>query len=888
MITFTPLTGGAVTTRTAPLCYILQIDDVRILLDCGAPDWHPESAPPESAGKTEQVENDAMPEEPHWVRYCDELSVQAPTVDLVLLSHPDIAHVGLFPYAHAKYGLRAPAYASLPVQGMGRVAVLDNIENIRSEEPVEDPANSDSALAGLDTALPVFGVTPDPSKQRKVASVKEVNDAFDSLHVLRYSQPAHLQGKCQGITITPFSAGHTIGGTIWKIRSPSAGTVVYAVNLNHTKERHLDGTVLLKGGAGGGVLETLSRPDLLITDAERTMVVSARRKDRDAALLDAVTNVLQSNHSVLMPCDASSRVLELLVLFDQHWSFSKLRTPLCLVGRNANDMLTLVRSMMEWLGGTVTKEEAFDTGNNKKRKRNQEGDDDGLGTLALRFKHLEIFSSPDALVSRYPSSMAKLLLVVPATLSHGNSRRIFSEFASVPGNAVILSTPSEPGTLSNMLFTEWNAGQSDNEKFGRGSVGQPIQLNSTMTLTMNSKIPLVGAELEQYLEKERIAKERQAAQRAALARSQRLLEADEADSDSSNSEADEEEVEDTLGDDMDTGGPDGMGDESAKQLSFDIFLKGNVSRAASFFKTAGQASRFRMFPHIERKRRVDEYGETVDVAAWLRKDRALAVAVEAEEAREAQQKKQEEEEKNQPAEPPSKFITENIKVHLHCKLMFIDMDGLNDGRSVKTIIPQVNPRKMIIVHSHQEATDALKESCLSIKAMTRDIYAPDVGEIIKIGQQTNVFTVALSDELIASVKMSRFEDNEIGFVHGRIAGNANSTIPVLEPTMPVSSTDSVENVENSGVRPIMSLPWSTMIGDLRLTALKTRLGVLGIAAEFIGEGVLVCGSRTSGGLDDVVAVRKTARGQVVVEGSISDVYYTVRREVYDLHALVAA
>lgn len=49
----------------------------------------------------------------------------------------------------------------------------------------------------------------------------------------------------------------------------------------------------------------------------------------------------------------------------------------------------------------------------------------------------------------------------------------------------------------------------------------------------------------------------------------------------------------------------------------------------------------------------------------------------------------------QPAEPPSKFIIENIQVQLQCKLMFIDMDGLNDGRSVKTIIPQVNPRKMV-------------------------------------------------------------------------------------------------------------------------------------------------------------------------------------------------
>lgn len=73
---------------------------------------------------------------------------------------------------------------------------------------------------------------------------------------------------------------------------------MYGVNLNHTKERHLDGTVLLKGGAGGGVLESLGRPDVFITDAERTLIVSARRKDRDAALLgkrSAATSVFTAN-----------------------------------------------------------------------------------------------------------------------------------------------------------------------------------------------------------------------------------------------------------------------------------------------------------------------------------------------------------------------------------------------------------------------------------------------------------------------------------------------------------------------------------------------------------------------------------------------------------------
>jgi cleavage and polyadenylation specificity factor subunit 2 len=47
------------------------------------------------------------------------------------------------------------------------------------------------------------------------------------------------------------------------------------------------------------------------------------------------------------------------------------------------------------------------------------------------------------------------------------------------------------------------------------------------------------------------------------------------------------------------------------------------------------------------------------------------------------------------AEPPSKYVENEIEVQLACRLLFIDMEGLNDGRAVKTIVPQVNPRKMV-------------------------------------------------------------------------------------------------------------------------------------------------------------------------------------------------
>ena len=61
MISFTPLSGAARSPSTVPLAYILQVDDVRILLDCGSPDWTPEIST-----KTQDLPY-------HWEKYCQAL-----------------------------------------------------------------------------------------------------------------------------------------------------------------------------------------------------------------------------------------------------------------------------------------------------------------------------------------------------------------------------------------------------------------------------------------------------------------------------------------------------------------------------------------------------------------------------------------------------------------------------------------------------------------------------------------------------------------------------------------------------------------------------------------------------------------------------------------------
>ena len=92
-----------------------------------------------------------------------------------------------------------------------------------------------------------------------------------------------------------------------------------------------------------------------------------------------------------MPCDSSTRILELLVLLDQHWNYSRLRYPICLLSRTSKDMLTFVRSMMEWLGGTINKEDVGEDKGDRKDGKSKRGHDDdeeetSLGPLALRFK----------------------------------------------------------------------------------------------------------------------------------------------------------------------------------------------------------------------------------------------------------------------------------------------------------------------------------------------------------------------------------------------------------------------------------------------------------------------------------------------------------------------
>lgn len=167
-----------------------------------------------------------------------------------------------------------------------------------------------------------------------------------------------------------------------------------------------------------------------------------------------MTATLRSSHSVLIPCDPSARLFEILTLLDQHWSTSRLDAyPLCLVSSTGQDVLGFVRSLTEWLGkaASTTGDDFVSDRRTRHDHRTEHGQRD---TGPARFRHVKWFPSPDALARDLPAGIPKLVIAVPGTLSHGYSRQLFVSLAASAGNLVVLPSRSEEGSLTRWLSSK--------------------------------------------------------------------------------------------------------------------------------------------------------------------------------------------------------------------------------------------------------------------------------------------------------------------------------------------------------------------------------------------------------------------------------------------------
>ncbi|KAG0049733.1 cleavage and polyadenylation specificity factor subunit 2 [Gryganskiella cystojenkinii] len=849
-IRFTALQGSK---SESALCYLLEIDEAKILLDCG---W-----------------NDAFD-----VEDLKQLKRVARDVDVCLLSHATLHHLGALAYARSYLGLKAQTYATFPVKDMGHLTMYDIWQSKRAAEDFT------------------------------TFNLEDVDRAFETraLTCLRFQEPTALSGKCQGIVITASSAGHTVGGTVWRITKDSE-SILYAVDFNHRKDKHLDSTILL--GKDGTAPEMFRRPSLLITDAFNAGETQPSRQARDKALLESVIATLNAGGSVLLPTDSSTRVLELSYMLDSYWMKHRKTNPLILLTNSSYRTAHFATSMMEWMGDTVQSQLA-DTRENP-----------------FQFKYMRLCQRLSDL-DKYPGP--KVILASNLSMETGFARDVFLklDWSQNPNNTLILTERALPGELARFLYDEWkqNAGE-----LSAKNVGQEVQMDMVLRLGVNYKVLLEGQELAEFVAAKEARAERERADALLLERNRRTLLEEENDSD-------------------DEGSVDGDAQNLveidmllAKNGSHDVYMK-DATKSGGFFK---QTQSYRMFPLVERRKKIDDYGESIVVEHFLsassgegrsggRRREVDAngdtVMGDGDDDDDGPDAKDGEDGDETPMDTdmihpednmPSKYVSSEHDFVIKCKVRYVDMEGRSDEKAILNIVQAIAPRKMILIHGTEEQTEALCDTYLQDSDMTREIYTPAVGEILNVSEVTNMYKINLTDALMSSLAFSKLGEYELAYLVGQVQIPSSSNAPVLGmPAVEAEEGLKQLTAQASGTtaeQPSVSQPGQdqsgalvlagdatqqhqhqlalqiqqqqlellarehkpVFVGDLKLTEFKERLWREGeIHADLIGEGVLVC--------NGVVALRKSEKtGQILLEGSpMSPDYYKVRKLLYKQFAIL--
>ncbi|PWN19876.1 hypothetical protein BCV69DRAFT_313612 [Microstroma glucosiphilum] len=999
MITITPLGegGGSSSSKATSraLCHLIRVDSSYLLLDCGAPEdliFPPTPSPPPRPLDLASyilpdgdLDTEALTELP----LDDAIQLIAPRISLVLLSHSTLHHVGLYAYAKARLGLTCPAYATLPVAAMGRLVTVEAITAIAADCDVDksDKRPQQGTVTGTNVVTAVRsgrsgrppkgrGAEPGVLRNRCTPTKSEVDDAFEGIRTLRYLQPTGLDGPLSSLSLSAHSAGHTLGGTVWKLRSPTSGTVVLAIDWNHVKERHIDGSGVIDAvSSQAAEAAGTKRADLFVTSGAAVDKINLRRKDKDKRLLDLIHHTLTVSKSTLhLPVDASPRLLEILLLLDQHWAFSypHARFPLCLVSRTGKEVLERARTMREWMGKTLQGEDAGRTSGAGARTGGRDARDGAHGPLDFRF--LRIFTSLGALDAALPAETPKIVLTVGPSLLYGPSLNFFRDrVAPHADNTIVLTQRSELISVAQQLRGWWETGQGEASQQSK-AVGSEVSGDGRelQDVIVRQRLPLQGHELEAYNEEKRLRKEKDDQHKALLARSRQRLEADQ-EEDSDEDDGDDDKAEDS-DDDLEAGLPedpvgfsavtldgnkgrgsrklkdlthsgagDALGGEGdmtllGSSLSHDIYLRGDSAHASNFFnplrgnvdtnleqeaaKRHGVGVRYRTAPVIEKRKRIDAFGEVVDVARWLSRGRAVDAAEAsnakgtANTAAEASRKRRRldgeadadddllppQEDEDEFKDIPTKFTEEATNITVRCNIVCIDLEGLIDGRALSIVLPQLAPRRLVLVGCPQPlpsavpahkkdlsasspatATSRFIDSLLGIKDFTREIFAPALGRKVSVGAEVHSFDVKLGEGVLEQLRISGWEDWGIAWLQARVTGaveeDVREAVAGLDAKTPVSSSpalialekissgrESTSEVEETNAdeadalkavyRPkskvLASSRVSTsgiprqhtfFIGDVRLSKLKALLSAAHrIPSEFGGGGMLVCGA----------------------------------------------
>ncbi|KAL7680025.1 putative ribosomal protein L25 [Plasmopara halstedii] len=651
VITFTPLYG---VHSSAPCCaYLLEVDDVCILLDCGWTDAYD-------------------------VELLKPLQRVVDRIDLVLVSHLDLAHMGALPYAIGKLGLNAPVYGTLPVHRMGQIALYDAYQ-------AKTKQDNDFSLFSLD----------------------DVDLVFERFKQLKYSEKLTLRSSGEGIVITPHVAGHLIGGALWRIMKET-DDIIYAVDYNHRSEHVLQKTIL----------DSFSRPTLLITDSMNLHAEQPKLKDRDSKIMMEILKTVRNGGNVLIPTDSSGRVLELMRVLDQYWIQNKLRDPIALLHDMSYYTPKAAQAMLEWCNDRIAKN--FDIGRQN----------------PFQFTHIHLVHTLEEL-DALPNP--KVVLATSPSLECGFAKDMFIRWAPDPRNSIIFtSTTPETSFASRVLRL----------------VKDP-SAEKTISCSVTQKVFLEGAELALYEVKERKRLRAEAETKA-------------------------KEIEDAAMEDMMMGIEDFESESEEEQIAQqEVQLRGTFKVGLGQLASVRYPMFFAVEPKIEWDEYGEiinpEDFKDATLLANRQARRNLIDDADGDEDMESADQEVAAETR------PTKSVTSEVVVNIAARITQVDFDGTADGRAIRNCLGNVKPRKLILVHGTEKTTQDLKQFVESSIPTCEAVFTPNIMECIDIESDTNVYKLSVKESLYTSAVFRKIGSHEVAYVTGQLVLPENSSVPILQP-----------------------------------------------------------------------------------------------------------
>ena len=760
---------------------------------------------------------------------------------------------GALPYLFGKCGLSCDIYATIPVYQMGQMFAYDLYQSRHSFE--------DFNLFSLD----------------------DVDLAFDKVIQVKYNQTVMLKGKGQGITLTPLPAGHMIGGTVWKIVKDGEEDIFYAVDINHKKERHLNGCTIDK----------LSRPSMLIIDCDNINYMPERRKKRDTQLFGSIIETLRSSGNVLIGTDTAGRVLELSHMLDQMWrSEPGLHVySIILLNNFSYNVIEFAKSLVEWMSDKLMR--GFE----------------GQRNNPFAFKHIQLCHNLNEL-ARIPEPY--VILASQPDFECGFSRELFYGFCSNVKNTIILTQRSSlPGTLCDLLINSANLPRPFRMKFIR-----------------KMRIPLAGEELESYLERKRneeLEKEKEKNANDSIKDKKNTDDESDEESDDDDDDDDDEYFDEEFNrisnvKNANSKVPNvaGIAQSTNKHdLMMSSRMDGRV-KGGGFFKNAKKS--YPMFPCVEKKIKWDDYGEIInpddysifDMSKMFMEDKENMIAEELKNNENMAKINDEQMNELIKETNPTKCIENIEELQIQAKIETIDFEGRSDGESLKRIIKMIRPRRLILVRGLLDKANSFAAYCQNNDCVSGKIFIPKINELVDATTERHIYQIKLKDALVSSLKFSQYKDGaQLAWVEAEIdmditesilpqnedqqqqqqknidsndTNNDNNNRKEMDKTEMIIMIDNHQRNNREMIPILKQLPSSEMpthqtifVNELKLSDFKQILMKHDIQAEFSG-GVLLCNGQ--------VEVKRTESGRIHLEGTVSDEYFKIRKLLYDQYAIL--